>query len=163
VQIVWSSRGGSRQIEHLGSAHGDDELAALKRVAAERIVAGQVELDLGLGVSAGAGPLEVVGSKAGHLWEALCRAYDSLGVAEATGGDEVFRALVLARIIEPTSKLDSLRVLEEAGVSAPSYRTVTRRLSRYGKPLWRKDISAACAAHAALGPASLVLYDVSTL
>ena len=32
--------------------------------------------------------------------------------AEATGGDEVFRDLVLARIIEPTSKLDSARVLE---------------------------------------------------
>jgi hypothetical protein len=31
------------------------------------------------------------------------------------------------------------------------------------KPLWRKDISAACAAHVALGPPSLVLYDVSTL
>ena len=134
----------------------------MKQVAAERIVAGQVELDLGLGVSAGAGPLEVVGSKAGHLWEALRRAYHSLGVAEATGGDEVFRALVLARIVEPTSKLDSLRVLEEAGVSAPSYRTVTRPWCS-GKPLWRKGISAACAAHAALGPASLVLYDVSTL
>ena len=75
----------------------------------------------------------------------------------------MFRALVLARIIEPTSKLDSLRVLEEAGVESVSYRTLTRRLPRYGKPLWRKDISAACAAHAALGPASLVLYDVSTL
>jgi hypothetical protein len=52
-------------------------------------------------------------------------------------------------------------VLEEAGVAAPSYATLKRRLPRYGKPLWRKDISAACAAHAALGPASLVLYDVS--
>ena len=30
--------------------------------------------------------------------------------------------LVLARIIEPTSKLDSLRVLDEVGVDAPSYR-----------------------------------------
>ena len=107
--------------------------------------------------------MEIVGSKAGHLWDALCRAYDSLGFDTATGGDEVFRALVLARIIEPTSKLDSLRVLDEAGVAAPSYRTVTRRLPSYGKPLWRKDISAACAAHASLGPASLVLYDVSTL
>jgi len=36
--------------------------------------------------------------------------------------------LVLARIIEPVSKLDSLRVLEEAGVAAASYRTVKRRL-----------------------------------
>jgi hypothetical protein len=38
-----------------------------------------------------------------------------LGFDRAGGGDEVFRQLVLARIIEPTSKLDSLRVLEEAG------------------------------------------------
>ena len=28
---------------------------------------------------------------------------------------------------------------------------------------WRQQLAAACAAHAALGPASLVLYDVSTL
>ena len=81
----------------------------------------------------------------------------------AAGGDEVFRALVLARIIEPTSKLDSLRVLEEAGVDVGRRTGPKRRLPRYGKPLWRKGISAACAAHAALGPASLVLYDVSTL
>jgi hypothetical protein len=160
---VWSSRRGSRQIEHLGSGHSDDEVAALKVVAAERIAAGQSELDLGLDVGSGSGPLEVVGSKAGHLWDALCRAYDSLGFDKATGGDEVFRALVLARIIEPTSKLDALRVLEETGVDSVSYRTLTRRLPRYGEPLWRKDISAACAVHAALGPASLVLYDVSTL
>ena len=163
MQIVWSSRRGSRRIEHLGSAHDADELAALKSVAAERIAAGQAELDLGLAVAAGNGPLEVVGSKAGHLWDALCRAYDSLGFDAAADRDEAFRALVLARIIEPTSKLDALRVLDEAGVAAPSYATLKRRLPRYGKPMWRKDISAACAAHSALGPASLVLYDVSTL
>ena len=52
------------------------------------------------------------------------RAYESLGFAEAAGGDEVFRQLVLARIIEPTSKQDSLRVLAETGVPAASYRTV---------------------------------------
>ena len=163
VQVVWSSRRGARQIEHLGSAHSEDEIAALRLVAAQRIAAGQAELNLGLDAGAGSGPLEIVGSKAGHLWDALCRAYDSLGFDEAAGGDDVFRALVLARIIEPTSKLDSLRVLEENGVESVSYRTLTRRLPRYGNPLWRKDISAACAAHAALGPASLVLYDVSTL
>jgi hypothetical protein len=163
VQIVWSSQHGSRRIEHLGSAHDDAELAALRAVAAERIAAGQQALDLGLEAAAGAGPLEIVSSRAGHLWDALCRAYDTLGFTAATGSDEVFRALVLARIIEPTSKLDSLRVLTETGVDAPSYRTVTRRLPGYAKPLWRKAISAACASHAALGPASLVLYDVSTL
>jgi len=75
----------------------------------------------------------------------------------------VFRDLVLARIIEPTSKLDTLRVLEEVGVSSSSYRTLTRRLPDYAAESWRRSLAAACAKRAALGPASLVLYDVSTL
>jgi hypothetical protein len=75
----------------------------------------------------------------------------------------VFRQLVLARIIEPTSKLDSLRVLQEAGVTPPSYATVKRRLPVFAGDSWREELAAACAARAGLGPASLVLYDVSTL
>jgi hypothetical protein len=91
----------------------------------------------------------------------LCRAYDRLGFAAAAGGDELFRQLVLARIIEPTSKLDSLRVLAEAGVHPPAYRTLKRRLRCYCEASWREQLAAACAKHAALGPASLILYDVS--
>jgi hypothetical protein len=163
VQIVWSSRRGARRIEHLGSAHDEAGVAALKMVADERIAAGQQAFDLGVDAAAGAGPLEIVASRAGHLWDALCRAYDTLGFAAASNGDEVFRAVVLARIIEPTSKLDSLRVLDEVGVEAPSYRTLKRRLPGYATDGWRQGLSTACAAHAALGPASLVLYDVSTL
>ena len=70
---------------------------------------------------------------------------------------------MLARIIEPASKADSLRVLAEAGVAAASYPTLNRRLPVYATEAWRQQLSQACAAHAALGPASLVLYDVSTL
>jgi hypothetical protein len=164
VQIVYSSRRGSRSIEHLGSAHDDGELEALKAAARQRLVAGQGELDLGLaaGTSPG-GPLEIASSRMGHLWDALCRAYDVLGFDQAAGGDEVFRQLVLARIIEPTSKQDSLRVLEEAGVDGASYPTLNRRLPVYAKDSWRRGLAAACAAHAALGSASLVLYDVTTL
>ena len=44
-----------------------------------------------------------------------------------------------------------------------THRTPTRRLRAFAKDSWRRQISAACAAHAGLGPASLVLYDVSTL
>jgi len=47
--------------------------------------------------------------------------------------------------------------------SPPSYTTLNRRLPEYAKAAWRQKLSAACAAHARLGPASLVLYDVSTL
>ena len=163
VQVVHSSRRGSRSIEHLGSAHDEQELEALKAAARQRLAAGQEELDLGLGAGAPGAPLPIVASRMGHLWDALCRAYDALGFAGAVEGDEVFRQLVLARIIEPTSKQDSLRVLEEVGVPAASYATLNRRLPAYATRAWRQRLAAACAAHAALGPASLVLYDVSTL
>jgi len=100
----------------------------------------------------------------GCLLDALSRACDVLGLDQASGGDEVFRDLVLARIIEPVSTLDSLRLLAEAGAAAAaSYRTVLRRLPVYAKEASRQGLSAACAAHAGLGRASLVLYDVSTL
>jgi hypothetical protein len=165
VQIVHSSRRGARDIEHIGSAHDDVELEALRAAAAQRLAAGQgmFDLDLGLDAVAAVGPLEIVASRAGHLWDALSRAYDTLGFVESTGGDEVFRQLVLARIIEPTSKLDSLRVLAESGIAPPAYATLKRRLPVYAEASWRQGLAAACARHAALGPASLVLYDVSTL
>src|SRR5438874_3191009 len=165
VQIVHSSRRGSRDIEHVGSAHDDAELELLKTVARQRLVAGQDELDLSLRPAepTGHGPLPITSSRMGHLWDALSHAYDVVGFERAAGGDEVFRQLVLARIIEPTSKLDSLRVLEEVGIDPPIYRTLTRRLPVFAKDSWRQKIATACAAQARLGPASLVLNDVSTL
>jgi hypothetical protein len=99
----------------------------------------------------------------GHLLDALSIAYDALGFPQATGHDEVFGLLVLARIVDPTSKQDSLRVLGEAGAPAPSYPTLNRRLPVWAEESLRQGLSGACAAHARLGPASLVLYDVSTL
>ncbi len=164
VQIVHSSRRGSRNIEHIGSAHDDAELEMLKVAAHQRIAAGQCELELGLAASAQVGgPLPITASRMGCLWDALSRAYDALGFNAAVGDDEVFRHLVLARIIEPTSKLDSLRVLQEVGVRPPSYPTVNRRLRTYAADVWRERLSSLCAAHASLGPARLVLYDVTTL
>lgn len=163
MQIVYSHRGGSRQIEHIGSAHSGEELGALKAAAAQRLAQGQGELDLGLGVAAACGPLPIVATRSEHLWDALCRAYDAVGFGDVVGGDEVFRQLVLARILEPTSKLVSLRVLSEVGVEPCSYATLKRRLPVYAKASWRQRLAAACAQHAALGPASLVLFDVSTL
>ena len=163
VQIVHSSRRGSRDIEHLGSAHTAAEVELLKAAGRQKLAAGQGELDLGLQTGAPGGPLPITSSRMGFLLDALCHAYEVLGFSPATGGDGVFRDLVVARIIEPVSKLDSLRVLEEAGLAPPPYRTVTRRLRVFARESWRQQISAACAAHARLGPASLVLYDCSTL
>ena len=100
----------------------------------------------------------------GHLWDALGAAYDALGFDAAAGGDEVFRQLVLARIIEPTSK-----ARQPAGAGRGRCRR-RRRIRRStaacpATPPTRgaRKLAAACAAHAGLGPTSLVLFDVSTL
>jgi hypothetical protein len=175
VQIVHAKRRGARRMEHVGSAHDERELEALKAAAAQRLAFLYPELDLGLDAAdggevrgsaavAGPGPLPIVSSRAGPLWDGLSAAYDGLGFDQASGRDEVFRQLVLARIIEPTSKQDSLRVLAETGVDpVPSYATLKRRLPAWATEEFRQKLAAACARHAALGPASLVLYDVSTL
>jgi hypothetical protein len=130
VQIVHSSRRGSRSIEHLGSAHDDAGVEALKAAAPQRLAAGQAELDLAWTWprwprrrSAGDRRLPD-GAPVGGVVPSLRRAR----FRAAVGGAEVFRGLVLARVIEPTSKQDSLRVLEEVGVPAASYATLRRRL-----------------------------------
>jgi hypothetical protein len=110
VQIVYSARrGAARRMEHVGSAHDEQELEALKSAARQRLA--QPELDLGLdsttaAVAAavvGPGPLPIVSSRAGRLWDGLGAAYDQLGFEQAAGRDEVFRQLVLARISRPAS------------------------------------------------------------
>ena len=151
-------------MEHVGSAHDDAELELLKAAARQRISAGQGELELpGMEAPAQGGSLPIRSLRMGHLVDALSEAYRVLGLEEATGGDEVFKQLVLARIIEPTSKLDSERVLREAGLRPRSYRTLKRRLSVYATEDFRAALASACAARAVLGPTALVLYDVSTL
>jgi hypothetical protein len=163
VQIVYSRRRGARQIEHIGSAHDGVELELLRAVARQRLAAGQGELDLGLDGGDCGAPLAITSSRMGHLWDALCQVYDWLGFDVAAGGDHVFRDLVLARVIEPTRKLEALRVLSEVGIAPASYATVNRRLRLYCAEGWREGFAAACAARAGRGSATFLLYDVTTL
>jgi hypothetical protein len=96
VQIVDGSRRGSRTIEHIGSAHDELELEALKAAARQRPAGGQAELELGLEASISAAAvssaraLQIASSWMGHLWDGLSSAYDLLGFARVAGGDEVF-------------------------------------------------------------------------
>jgi Transposase DDE domain len=163
VQVVWRSSRGSRDIEHLGSAHTDAEVELLKAVAIQRIAAGQDQLPLDVAAHQERAALEIVSSRMGRLLDATAAVYRQLGFDKATGREVVFEQLVTARIIEPTSNQDAARVLAEAGVRALSYRTVKRRLPRYAEQVWRDRLSGACAAAAEIGPSALILYDVTTL
>ncbi len=71
AQIVYSSHRGSRDIEHIGSAHDDVELELLKAAARQRLAAGQGELDLGLDTAAAGGQLPITASRMGCLLDAL--------------------------------------------------------------------------------------------
>ena len=62
------------------------------------------------------------------LYDALAGVYSSLGFDVVA--DEVFRDLVIARIVEPTSLLDVDRVLAEMGRVSASLSTRKRTLRR---------------------------------
>lgn len=168
VQIARTRRGKQTILEHLGSAHDDAQLAALVAIARERIAQmnGQEQLDL-VSLTRASPPRStgptVIGSRSRVLWEVLEAAYARLGFD--TVGNDTFRKLVLARVVEPTSKADTLRVWDELGVpGAPSLSTVWRTLARAVEQDWRSQLAAAAFTHATRnGPLTVVLYDCTTL
>ena len=165
MQIVEKRSGVRRIVEHLGSAHDEVELALLMQAARDRLAAGQAELDLGLAPAlvSGVPAARVVSSASRLLWQVLVDAYARLGFDVL--GDEAFRALVLARLVEPTSKADTVRVLEEIGVPAPHVNTLHAALKRARDRDYRGRLATACMAHStrSSGTGALVLYDVTTL
>jgi hypothetical protein len=119
-----------RIVEHVGSAHAPAEfgvvMARARRLLAEYECPGQGSLDLGLelvpevGLVGPAheglpvvgpvgpapvlvGPGRVVATASRLLFEVVAGVYDQIGFG--TVGDQVFRDLVVARVVEPTSLL----------------------------------------------------------
>ena len=170
VQIVSKSGGVRRIVEHLGSAHDETELAALLEAGRQKIAAwqGQGLLDLeSLDPAPGRTGLAgatVETKRSGLLWDVLHRAYTRLGLGDATGGDQAFEQMVLARLIEPTSKAQVPRVLGDLGLEPVSTRTLFRSLARAQERGYRESISGALFEHVtASGGLALCLYDVTTL
>jgi hypothetical protein len=165
VQIVHKRGRVIVGIDHIGSAHDDGQLELLLHAAQERLHAGQQTLELGLptpDAAAGSGRPVVEATGSLILREALAGVFDALGFSVVR--DEAFRALVLGRIIEPTSKVDTIRVLTEVGVATPSRATFQRCLRRIVERDYRDTVSHACYTHATrAGGLALVLYDLTTL
>ncbi|USX45189.1 IS1634 family transposase [Dietzia kunjamensis] len=167
VQIVEKIRGQRKILEHIGSAHTEGELAALIAVARGKITAGQQPLELGLEPEAqvrSGGDAVVRRHSSELLWQTLSSTFDALGFNAVA--DETFKALVCARLIEPTSKLDTPRVLDDIGVDAPHLSSIKRALARCVERDYRTALATACWEHvtSAGGPGvALVLYDLTTL
>ena len=108
------------------------------------------------------GPGRVQGTASRLLYEALSGIYDGLGFGVVA--DAVFKDLVITRIVEPTSLLDSARVLTDLGRRPAGYSTMKRTLRRVVAGGYREQLAAKCFAHATgHGDTSLVLYDITTL
>ncbi|MGX1770391.1 IS1634 family transposase [Dietzia sp. NPDC055343] len=167
VQIVEKIRGQRKILEHIGSAHTEGELAALIAVARGKITAGQQPLELGLEPEAqvrSGGDAMVRRHSSELLWQTLTSTFDALGFDAVA--DETFKALVCARLVEPTSKLDTPRVLDDIGVDAPHLSSIKRALARCVERDYRTVLATACWEHvtSAGGPGvAVVLYDLTTL
>ena len=188
VQIA-EYHGGRRMIvAHVGSARTEAELGILLERAREMLAdPAQGAFDLGIEPAAprarlvtreaapalfdaeppgetpaAARPARVLSTDSRLLFQALDGVYGDLGFGALD--DDVFRDLVLARVVEPTSILDTGRVLADLGRKAVSEKTMRRTLARCADRGYRGRIAELCFAHAlASGNVSLILYDVTTL
>ena len=183
VQVARKEAGKVMIIEHVGSARTDAELGVLLQRARGLVDGLQEVLDLEVArrvarldevsdwrppdqqqpvADAVAGPGRTVATNSRLLYEAIGAVYDALGFDALA--DVVFKDLVIARVVEPTSKLDSARVLTDLGADTVSYRTIRRHLRSVNTDNYRDAIAEKCFAHSTgRGTLSLVLYDVTTL
>jgi hypothetical protein len=164
VQIVHKRGRSVLGIDHIGSAHDEGQLAMLLETARARLHTGQQMLPIDDGPTGGRpiGEPLVEGTASLIVWETLEAVYAWLGLDQI--GDNAFKALVLARIIEPTSKADTVRVLTELGVPGPTRVTFMRCLKRVIERDYRTMIAKACYARVVRdGGLALVLYDLTTL
>lgn len=188
VQIAEYIDGRRRIVRHVGSAHTEAELGLLLERARGMVAdAAQGELDLGVASTPRKVPLiappaetslladpaprversrvsapKVVGTSSRLLFDALAEVYTGLGFDAV--GDATFRDLVIARIVEPTSILDTGRVLTDLGVRPASEKTMRRTLTRAKAGKYRDQVATVCFNHArTVGDVSLCLYDVTTL
>ncbi|MFM2438918.1 MAG: hypothetical protein RLZ55_1743 [Actinomycetota bacterium] len=190
VQIAEYSAGRKRIVAHIGSAHTPAELGVLlerARAMLEDPAQGVLDIDAAQPERAvedlveepaaeqalfdepaerpatrRAGAGRVTGTASRVLFDAVAGVYDGLGFGAL--GDDVFRDLVVARVVEPTSLLDTGRVLDDLGRDPASYATMKRALTRALASDYRATIAERCFERAgARGDISLILYDVTTL
>lgn len=103
VQIVRKSSGRIVKVDHLGSAHTKEELEVLMSLANKRLQGGQQSLFPDSVTSSFRIRLKQSFSRL--LFQVLKNEYQNMGFSKLN--DEYFACLCIARIVEPTSKLDS--------------------------------------------------------
>ena len=159
VQIAYTAYGKIIRIDHIGSAHNPSELELLNALAKTRLSDGQASL---LDPAPANTTILLKQSVSDVLYDTLLEQYKALGFNQLK--DDDFANLVIARIVEPTSKLDTVRVLADLGLNLTSEDRLQRCLKRIITNNYRDKLAKLCFAHTLQGAGiTLVLYDVTTL
>lgn len=145
-------------IDHVGSAHTAEELELLLAEARRRMNAGQMALP---GLDGADARPRMVSSSSRLLFDAIAHACRALGPDALC--DATFKDLVVARAIEPVSKLDTIRVLGELGLEPPSYSAISRAPQRCAERDYRGRIQRELLAHAPAGSPAPLPCDLTTL
>jgi hypothetical protein len=158
VQIIHKNYGRVTRIDHIGSAHNQTELDALVALAKKRLQGNQQSFfpDVNSTIT-----IQLKQSCSSLLWQILRQQYDQLGFNQLA--DDVFASMCIARLVEPTSKLDSLRVLADLGAHQFDRNQLYRCLQKVIEKDYRSTISQLCFNYTASRSLSLLLYDVTTL
>jgi len=160
VQVAHKSYGKVTRIHHIGSAHSDEELQVLLALARTHIQGSQI----GLFDTQDLSPVLRIGLKytaSTILLSVLKDQYEKLGFTGLDDSD--FMHLCIARLVEPTSKIESLRILTDLGVQGVGKNDLYRCLQRANTNQYRESLATHCFSHATMRGISLVLYDVTTL
>ena len=158
VQIVHKVSGRLTRLEHIGSAHNSEDLQTLISLAKNRLQGNQIDL---FPNKVNKLEIKLRRSSSNLLFQVLNKQYQKLGLLKLEDSD--FTNLCIARIVEPTSKLDSLRVLTDLGICNISKNQLYRCLQRVIDKNYRQTISGLCFDHVTSQNLNLVLYDVTTL
>jgi hypothetical protein len=156
VQIITKSGRQVVALEHIGSAHTEHELDLLVALAKQRLHQGQLSL-----LEESSDEVFVKKTYSRYLYGTLSGIYHRLGFDVLD--DDAFKELVLARIIEPSSKADTTRILSDLGLDAPGSSTLHRALGTCIENNYRDLLADQCFAYVAPSAFSLLLYDVTTL
>jgi hypothetical protein len=161
VQVVRKQAGRYVIIKHLGSAYSKTREAELVEDGLKKIHENQPSL---FDDPTPLPQMSALSASSEYLYQKLLSVYQLLF---SPLKDQIFKDLVIARLIEPSSKLDTIRILTELGLTPPSNSGVHRCLKKVVEDNYRSQIATACFNYCkslpSSGSLSLLLYDVTTL
>lgn len=158
VQLVFKNGRRISKTIHIGTAHNQVELDVLLKKVNDLKVDGKQQT---LFPTTHEPDFLIESTSSKLLYSLILDNYKNLRFDEIN--DEIFKNLVIARIVEPVSKLDSIRVLEELGINRISKDQIHRSLQKTALKNYRKTISKLCLEKRKINSFSILLYDVTTL